>query len=118
MTDAWSTACTLGEDQLDIVQVDFVVARNADGPIRTPRAQSLAERCRQAIADIGQHAAEPYACRYQPVDFLNRNLGLAPGGLIFLGHARPGHAHRISDPVVRQEQPQAYHDRHFVRRQG
>lgn|GEM_PF-5917369 len=86
--------------------------------LQPPRAQSLAERCRQAIVSIGQHEAEPYTCRCQPVDFPDRNLRLAPGGLIFFGYARTGHTRLVSDPVVQQEQPQAYHDRYLVRRQG
>jgi hypothetical protein len=66
------------KDQRHVVRVDLLMTRNTDSPLQPALTERLPERRTQTVAGIGQHAPEPYAGGFDPVDLVDCNLRLAP----------------------------------------
>ena len=110
------TSCQRGA--LHVRAIDLLVAGDADRPQQPPLVEGVPERGTGAVARIGQHAAEPRAGRSHAVQPRQRDLALGAGHRLRLGHACPGAAIEISDPLVGQEQAQGHRNRHLALRQG
>ncbi len=58
------------KDQGDIMGIDLLMFRDADGPYEATGTQALAECSRQAVPGVGKHDTETHTCCHQSIDFL------------------------------------------------
>lgn len=77
----------------------------------------MPERPADAVAGIGQHAAEAHAGGGDAVDLGQGDLGLGLRHTRRLGHAGGRATDGIVGPALGQEQPQPDRDRHFAARE-
>lgn len=87
MSLARSTAPGDWKDHRHVGGIDLLLEWYTDRTGEAPLAQALPERCGEAIAGIGKHAAETHGCRGEPVNLGQRNLGLGPVGTMIVGHS-------------------------------
>ena len=114
VVETLAPACCRRKHQDHVCGIDLLVARDADRPGEPALAQRLPKGGAQPIPGIGEHAAEPYACRVQPVDLLDRDSGLAPERPVLVGHPSAGHPVRVICPALGEEQAERRRHRHLA----
>ena len=90
---------------LRVLQVDPLVASDADDILQPHVVQSVARREAGSVQGVRHHVGEACAQSYLVADDRLRQLDLRPGHAPVFRDARPVAAGRVSDPFIGQEQP-------------
>ncbi len=102
----------------DVGRKGLLDAWDADGPQKTSRREGSSEGGADSIACIGENDPKAHAGGPDPVELAKRDVGLAAGHTLGLGHASAGQALGVARPGVGQEQAQRHWNRDLAPGEG